>query len=109
MEEIVTCKLETYEDLIYSNVNLKRDNEVLEKEINYLKENLNKLCRELIEENLFEGDFKKANITDIKVNDANEYICYVAYKVLRKFFKDDEIKSMLVAIKEEQANEKEDD
>lgn len=105
MEEMVTCKLETYMDLVNENNRLENGWGLALDELSQAKEKMNKLAKMVIENNT-KCDFDGATVDDVNSKKPSNYILYSAYTLFRNFYTENELKDFLLEIKKEQANEK---
>ena len=107
MEDMVTLKLETYDNMVDNLRNLNYENEKLQQELVALKETLNKLAKTLIEETKY-CDFDGATVEEIKSKNPSGYIYCSTYRSLINVYTDDEIKAMLIELKEQEQDDEKD-
>ena len=105
MEEVVTLKLETYDKLIKDSIALKAENEELDQELYVIRDKVNYFAYNYIKDNA-KPALKEASVNDLlNAQDLNEFIYLGDLDYLKLLLDEDEILSLLIHIRKEQADE----
>lgn len=105
MEEVVTLKLERYDKLVSDLDYFKGESADLEERLFALRDKVNDFAIRYIKENA-KPALKEATIDDLmKTIDLNQYIYLGDLDYLKLLLDEDEILSLLIHIRKEQADE----